>query len=132
MEPEKWWEMRWPRRHALALPFGACGVTALLTWLTTGGQGDLAANLKVAADMVELGAAIYGMVAVTIEGGVRRMFWAWEKHQAVKESLREEGRQEGSKAGRKAERAAMQAHLEKVSRERGIPLSELLPPQSEE
>ena len=144
MEPEKWWEMRWPRRHALALPFGACGVTALLTWLTTGGQGDLAANLKVAADMVELGAAIYGMVAVTIEGGVRRMFWAWEKHQAVKESLREEGRQEGrqagrqegrvegSKAGRKAERAAMQAHLERVSRERGIPLAELLPPQSEE
>ena len=128
MEPEKWWEMRWPRRHALALPFGACGVTALLTWLTTGGQGDLAANLKVAADMVDLGAAIYGMVAVTIEGGVRRMFWAWEKHQAVKESLREEGRQEG----RKAERAAMQAHLEKVSRERGIPLAELLPPPSEE
>ena len=90
--------------------------------------------------MVDLGAAIYGMVAVTIEGGVRRMFWAWEKHQAVKESLREEGRregrkagrQEGSKAGRKAERAAMQAHLEKVSRERGIPLSELLPPSPEE
>ena len=132
MEPEKWWEMRWPRRHLLAAPFGACGVTALLTYLTTGGQGDLAANLKVAADMVDLGAAIYGMVAVTIEGGVRRMFWAWEKHQAVKESLREEGRVEGSKAGRKAERAAMQAHLEKVSRERGIPLSELLPPPSEE
>ena len=124
MEQEKWWEMRWPRRHALALPFGACGVTALLTWLTTGGQGDLAANLKVAADMVELGAAIYGMVAVTIEGGVRRMFWAWEKHQAVKESLREEGRKEN--------RAAMQAHLEKVSKETGIPLKRLLPPQSEE
>ena len=132
MEPEKWWEMRWPRRHLLAAPFGACGVTALLTWLTTGGQGDLAANLKVAADMVDLGAAIYGMVAVTIEGGVRRMFWAWEKHQAVKESLREEGRQEGSKAGRKAERAAMQAHLEKVSKETGIPLTRLLPPSQEE
>lgn len=128
MEPEKWWEMRWPRRHLLAAPFGACGVTALLTWLTTGGQGDLAANLKVAADMVDLGAAIYGMVAVTIEGGVRRMFWAWEKHQAVKESLREEGRQEG----RKENRAAMQAHLEKVSKETGIPLTRLLPPQSEE
>ena len=120
--------MRWPRRHLLAAPFGACGVTALLTWLTTGGQGDLAANLKVAADMVDLGAAIYGMVAVTIEGGVRRMFWAWEKHQSVKESLREEGRQEG----RKENRAAMQAHLEKVSKETGIPLTRLLPPQSEE
>ena len=64
------------------------------------------------------------------------MFWAWEKHQAVKESLREEGRQEGRQAGRlegrKENRAAMQAHLERVSRERGIPLAELLPPQSEE
>ena len=88
----------------MAAPFGACGVTALLTWLTTGGQGDLAANLKVAADMVDLGAAIYGMVAVTIEGGVRRMFWAWEKHQAVKESLREEGREEGRQEGRKENR----------------------------
>ena len=132
MEQEKWWEMRWPRRHALALPFGACGVTALLTYLTTGGQGDLAANLEVAAEMVDLGAAIYGMVAVTIEGGVRRMFWAWEKHQAVKESLREEGRQAGRLEGRKENRAAMQAHLEKVSKETGIPLTRLLPPQSEE
>ena len=116
----------------MAAPFGACGVTALLTWLTTGGQGDTAANLKVAADMVDLGAAIYGMVAVTIEGGVRRMFWAWEKHQAVKESLREEGREEGRQEGRKENRAAMQAHLEKVSKETGIPLTRLLPPPSEE
>ena len=54
--------------------------------------------------MVDLAALIYGMVAVTIEGGVRLMFWAWEKHKAVREALREEGReagrQEGSKAGR--------------------------------
>ena len=122
MEPEKWWEMRWPRRHLLAAPFGACGVTALLTWLTTGGQGDLAANLKVAADMVDLGAAIYGMVAVTIEGGVRRMFWAWEKHQAVKESLREEGRKE---ARQETERRYMPV-LKRVAQEKGITVAELL------
>ena len=140
MEQRKWWEMQWPRRHALAFPFGATAATALLTYLTTGGQGTLAANLKVAADMVDLAALIYGMVAVTIEGGVRLMFWAWEKHKAVREALREEGReagrqegrQEGSKAGRKAERAAMQAHLEKVSQETGIPLTRLLPPSQEE
>ena len=122
MEPEKWWEMRWPRRHLLAAPFGACGVTALLTYLTTGGQGDLAANLKVAADMVDLGAAIYGMVAVTIEGGVRRMFWAWEKHQAVKESLREEGRRE---ARQETEQRYMPV-LKRVAQEKGITVAELL------
>ena len=55
------------------------------------------------------------------------MFWAWEKHQAVRESWRAEG----AKAGRKAERAAMQAHLEKVSKETGIPLAELLPPRED-
>ena len=139
-QKQKWWEMQWPRRHALAFPFGASAATALLTYLTTGGQGTMAANLAVAADMVDLGALIYGMVAVTIEGGVRLMFWAWEKHKAVREALREEGRQagrvegrqEGSKAGRKAERAAMQAHLEKVSKETGIPLTRLLPPSQEE
>ena len=126
MEPEKWWEMRWPRRHALALPFGACGVTALLTYLTTGGQGDLAANLKVAAEMVDLGAAIYGMVAVTIEGGVRRMFWAWEKHQAVKESLREEGRQEGREEARQETEQRYMPVLKRVAQEKGITVAELL------
>ena len=55
------------------------------------------------------------------------MFWAWEKHQAVRESWRAEG----AKAGRKAEQAATEAHLEKVSRETGIPLERLLPPQRE-
>ena len=121
MEQEKWWEMRWPRRHLLAAPFGACGVTALLTYLTTGGQGDLAANLKVAADMVDLGAAIYGMVAVTIEGGVRRMFWAWEKHQAVKESLREEGRQEIRAVVKQRDKV-----LTRMAQEKGLTLEELL------
>ena len=56
------------------------------------------------------------------------MFWAWEKHQAVRESLRAEG----AKAGRKAERAATEAHLEKVSKETGIPLERLLPPPHED
>ena len=54
-------------------------------------------------------------------------FWAWEKHKAVREALREEGRKELRK-----EQAKMVSHLERVSRERGIPLEELLPPQREE
>ena len=52
------------------------------------------------------------------------MFWAWEKHQKWREAMREEVRQESRKA--------MAAHLEKVSKETGIPLAELLPPQRED
>ena len=55
------------------------------------------------------------------------MFWAWEKHQQWREAMREEGRQEA----RKAEMAAMQSHLEKVSKETGIPLERLLPPRED-
>ena len=122
-QKQKWWEMQWPRRHALAFPFGASAATALLIYLTTGGQGTLAANLAVAADMVDLAALIYGMVAVTIEGGVRLMFWAWEKHKAVREALREEGRQE-------SEQRYLPV-LKRVAQERGITVAELLAEEKE-
>ena len=56
------------------------------------------------------------------------MFWALQKHLEWRESMREEGRKEARKENRKA----MLSHLEKVSKERGIPLAELLPPQREE
>ncbi len=56
------------------------------------------------------------------------MFWAWEKHLAWREARREEGRVEGRRENQKA----MVAHLERVSREMGIPLERLLPPREEE
>ena len=99
MENPRWWEMRWPRRHAIATPFGVFVVTALLTsWISSQWLGPN--NGKLAADLVPLAGVIYGMMALTVEGGVRLMFWAWEKHQAVRESLREEGRVEGREKGR--------------------------------
>ena len=68
------------------------------------------------------------------------MFWAWEKHQQWRKAMREEGRKEGYAEGwkegleevRQENRKAMLSHLEKVSRETGIPLAELLPPQREQ
>ena len=130
-QKQKWWEMQWPRRHALAFPFGASAATALLTYLTTGGQGTLAANLAVAADLVDLAALIYGMVAVTIEGGVRLMFWAWEKHKAVREALREEGRQAGRQEGRQESEQRYLPVLKRVAQERGITVAELLAEEKE-
>ena len=131
MENPRWWELQWPRRHAIAAPFGIFAVTVLLTrWISGHWLGP--DNGELAADLVPLAGVVYGMMALTMEGGVRLMFWAWEKHKAVREALREEGRVEGRVEGRKENRKAMVSHLEKVSKETGIPLERLLPPPREE
>ena len=124
----QWWEKQWGLRlHAIILPFGVFILTALLTrW--TSGQWPGQANLEMAANLVDLATVIYGMMALTVEGGVRLMFWALQKHLEWRESMREEGRVEGRKENRKA----MVSHLERVSKERGIPMEELLPPPREE
>ncbi len=109
--------MRWPRRHAIATPFGVFAVTALLAWWISG-QWLGPDNGELAADLVPLAGVIYGMMALTVEGGVRLMFWAWEKHQAVRESLREEGRKE-------TEQRYMPI-LKQMAQEKGLTLEELL------
>ena len=81
--------------------------------------------------MVDLGALIYGMVAVTFEGGVRLMFWAWEKHKAVREALREEGRQAGRQEGRQESEQRYLPVLKRVAQERGITVAELLAEEKE-
>ncbi len=50
------------------------------------------------------------------------MFWAWEKHQAVRESLREEGRQE---AREETEQRYMPI-LKRMAQEKSLTLEELL------
>ena len=124
----QWWERQWGLRlHGIMLPFGVFIVTTLLTrWIS--GQWPGQGNLKLAAELVDLATVIYGMIALTVEGGVRLMFWALQKHLEWRESMREEGRKEARKETRKA----IASHLEKVSKETGIPLERLLPPQREE
>ncbi len=120
--------MRWPRRHAIATPFGVFVVTALLTWWISG-QWLGPDNGKLAADLVPLAGVIYGMMALTVEGGVRLMFWAWEKHQAVRESLREEGREKGREEMRSELTPAIKQRdkvLARMAQEKGLTLEELL------
>ncbi len=117
MENPRWWEMRWPRRHAIATPFGVFAVTALLTWWISG-QWLGPDNGKLAADLVPLAGVIYGMLALTVEGGVRLMFWAWEKHQMWREAMREEGRKETEKR--------YLPILKQMAQEKGLTLEELL------
>ena len=56
------------------------------------------------------------------------MFWALEQRRKWRERWRQEARAEGLAKGRAAARAEMKPHLERVAREKGIALAELLPP----
>ena len=79
------------------------------------------------AELVDLAAIIYGMIAVLSERGVRVMFWALDQRRQWRERWRQEARAEGREQGR----AEMKAHLERVAREKGIDLDELLPRDKE-
>ena len=70
-------DVRWLRLHALFAPFGVCAVTALL--LAWSGQWAGRESLPAAASLVDLGAAIYGMIAVLAERSINMVFWALEQ-----------------------------------------------------
>ena len=69
--------IRWLRLHALFAPFGVCAVTALL--LLRSGQWAGWESLPAASSLVDLGAAVYGMVAVLTERSIFMIFWALEQ-----------------------------------------------------
>ena len=69
--------IRWLRLHALFAPFGVCAVTALL--LARSGQWAGWESLPAASSLVDLGAAVYGMVAVLTERSIDMVFWALEQ-----------------------------------------------------
>lgn len=147
-------EFRWLRRHTLAAPFGIFAVTMALAWWEQALPWPRVGP-SAAADLVDLAAIIYGMLAVLFERGVRLMFWALDQRRQWRERWRQEalsegvaigraegqaegratglaeGRAEGQAEGRAETRAAMKTHLERVAREKGIDLDELLPRDKE-
>ena len=74
---------QWARRHILAAPWG----TALATWLLTV-YYDPGAYF---AEMVSMGAMIYGMVMSALELGVPMAFYAYEKIKNDRANLRRQG-----------------------------------------
>lgn len=70
-------DVRWLRLHALFAPFGVCAVTALL--LAGSGKWAGRESLPSAASLVDLGAAVYGMLAVLAERSINMVFWALEQ-----------------------------------------------------
>ena len=83
-------------------------------------------SLESAATLVDLGAVLYGMVAVLVERGVRMVFWALDERRKWREKRREEAMAEGQ-AELIAERLAegipqTEQELEQWAREKGISL----------
>ena len=100
----EWWSSRWFRRHAILAPFGVYATTWLLFWSETGhyrwwDKSELASSL------VDLGAVLYGMVAMLMEGGTNMVFWALEQREKRRKKLREEMRAEARAEVREEARA---------------------------
>ena len=106
--PTEWWTSPWFRRHAIAAPFGIFAVTWLLCWRATG-QWECWQHLELASSFVDLATIIYGMFAVTFEGGVKIVFWAIEQWKNQRARDRAEGRAEGYAEGRAAVFAELRA-----------------------
>ena len=136
--------MRWLRLHAMIAPFGVFAVTVFL--LARSGKWSGWESLESAATLVDLGAVVYGMIAVLVERGVDMVFWALEQRQKRREKLQAEARAAGLAEGRAAglaagrvagrvegraeglaeERKRNEARMARISQRMGIPIEELL------
>ena len=102
---------QWPKRHVLAAPWG----TALATWLLT-----IYYEPAPFANMVSMGAMIYGMVMSILELGVPMAFYAYEKIKNDRANLRKQAREEGLAEGRAEGRAEGQAKGKAEGRAEGV------------
>ena len=119
----EWRERQWLRRHAVAAPFGVFAATALL--VIRSGQWAGWGSLELAANLVELGAVLYGMAAVLVEGGIRMVFWALEERKMMIENRKALGRAEVVAEFLAEGIPQTKEELERWARDKGIPLDKL-------
>ena len=119
----EWQEKQWLRRHAIAAPFGVLAATALLVILP--GHWDGWGSLELAANLVYLGAVLYGMAAVLTEQGVRMVFWALEERKRMIENRKAQGRAEVVAEFLAEGIPQTKEELEQWARDKGIPLDKL-------
>lgn len=74
-------------------------MTALLVYWVESGSWKGTESLKLASSMVDLGAVLYGMIAVIVERGVRMIFWALDERRKWREKWRAEAQAEGRAEG---------------------------------
>ena len=123
----EWWSSRWFRRHAILAPFGVSAITWLLSWSEIG-HYRWWDKPELASSLVDLGAVLYGMAAVLMEGGVNMVFWALEQREKRRKKLREEMRAEAVEtllADMRAKAASGDFELsdwaDQIEREYGLP-----------
>ena len=125
-------ERQWLRRHAILAPFGIFAATVLL--MVRSGQWDGWESLGLAAEMVDLGAVLYAMVAVLAERGVDMVFWALERKK--QRELERKQRELENKTKNQAEILVQllageypqsKEELEEWAKNKGIPLDETPP-----
>ena len=118
-------ERRWLRRHAVIAPFGIFAVTLLL--VIRAGRWDGWGSLELAANLVDLGAVLYGMVAVLVEGGIKMVFWALEERRKMIENRKRLGKAELVAEFLAEGIPQTKDELEQWARDNGIPLDKLPP-----
>ena len=80
-------------------PFGVLISTWLLSLAAGAWRWHHRDDLEFGGTITPLGAAVYGVAVLTIEGGFR-MFWALAQIEKDRKAFREEGRKEGRAEGR--------------------------------
>ena len=119
----EWREKQWLRRHAIFAPFGVFAATALL--VIRSGQWTGWGSLELAANLVELGAVLYGMAAVLAEGGIRMVFWALEERKRMIKEREDMGRAKLVEEMLAEGIPQTKEELEQWARDKGIPLDKL-------
>ena len=119
----EWRERQWLRRHAIVAPFGVFAATALL--VIRSGQWGGWGSLELAANLVELGAVLYGMAAVLVEGGIRMVFWALEERKRMIKEREDMGRAKLVEEMLAEGIPQTKEELEQWARDKGIPLDKL-------
>ena len=119
-------ERQWLRRHAILAPFGIFAAAVLL--MARSGQWDGWESLGLAAEMVDLGAVLYAMVAVLAERGVDMVFWALERkkqreQERKQRELENKVKNQAELLARLLEKGIIQNNqeLEQLAQEMGIP-----------
>ena len=93
------WSEKWKAIHLAMAPFGVLISTWLLSLAAGAWRWHHRDDLEFAGTITPLGAAVYGVAVLTIEGGFR-MFWALAQIEKDRKAFREEGRKEGRAEGR--------------------------------
>ena len=104
----RWQGSRWLRPHAIAAPFGIFLATVFLQWVTAEQPFDRG-DVRSLASLVDFGVVLYAMVAVSVETGVRAVFWALDQRRQWRARMRAEMKEETKEEAKAEVRAEMKA-----------------------